>query len=110
MLTYSRKITLLMVVLAVICSLVLFAITNDTFLSAVVMIMTYVVQVMLVFATGKVGRKSKTNNSLVAEGVHEFGSKGLQELLLANARLLPRDVQQSLKEGNKFRFSVIATK
>jgi hypothetical protein len=40
--------------------------------------------------------------------IFEFGSKDIQELLLANKELLPKDVQKSIELGAKINFSVKA--
>jgi len=54
MLTYSRKITLLMVGLSIISGLIALGLSGDNVQFITVMIMTYIIQMILVFALGKV--------------------------------------------------------
>jgi hypothetical protein len=42
------------------------------------------------------------------KGRFEFGSKNIQELLLANAALFPVEIQQKIKSGDRFHFNVVA--
>jgi len=62
MFTYSRKITLLMVGLSVFNALMVLVVTENNYLFSQVLILTFIAQLVLVFALGKVKAKTPSLN------------------------------------------------
>jgi hypothetical protein len=62
--TYSKKVTLLMVVLSVLNATVVYIFTENIALSSLMMIITYFIQITLAFALGKIKTKPSLEASI----------------------------------------------
>lgn len=96
MLTYSKKITLLMVGLSIGSGLFIFALSGDRQISSIAMIMSFVVQSSLAFALGKVNLSvggtvvtcEPQESVLINTSIETENNLILDSLLLANNRLV----------------------